>query len=111
MVVPPSVLNEELEQRSKSLFGNRHMLHVGNDIASSAGTFTVRDVAARTGVPYSSTHRLVKQLERLGLVSFASVETSDPQHRYQRERHRFWGAVQQLCAATPDAEAKGPSSA
>jgi hypothetical protein len=111
-VVTPSVLDEDLERRSKALFGNRHMLNVGKDIASGTGTFTVRDVALRTGVPYSSTHKLVRQLERLGLVTYAPVHVNDPQHRYQRERHKFWGAVQQLCVLTPGPEPKGgPSSA
>lgn len=113
MVAFPSVLDETLELRSKSLFGNRHMLHVGRSIARQRGPFTVSDVAKTTGVPYSTAHRLVRQLEDVGLLRrLPQAAMSDPHHRFERLPHRFWGAVQQLCTpvksgSTSEKEAPG----
>jgi hypothetical protein len=95
----PSVLDETLEHRSKSLFGNRHMLHVGRNVAAQRGPFTVTDVSIKTGVPYSSAHRLIRQLEGVGLLRrLPATAAGDPHHRFERLPHKFWGAVQQLCA-------------
>jgi hypothetical protein len=91
-----SVLDEELEERSKSLFNNRHMLNVAGAIASRPRLFSVSELVAITGVPYSSTYRLVRQLERVGLVSAAPGKPGDQHRVYRRTTHKFWGAVQQL---------------
>lgn len=96
------VLDDELETRSKSLFGNRHMLHVARDIASRRGPFTVKDVSTRTGVPYSSTHRLIRHLESVGLLEPTPGASSEQHRWYERASHKFWGAVQQLCGANDD---------
>lgn len=93
----PSVLDEVVEQRSKSLFGNRHMLRVADDIATRKDRFTVQDVAKRTQVPYSSAHRLVRQLETIGLVEPTPVEGTEPHRWYTRASHKFWDAAQELC--------------
>jgi len=98
-VVVASVLDEELESRSKSLFGNRHMLHVAREIASRGRPFTVQEVSKKTGVPYSSTHRLMRQLEKVGLLEPAPPKQAEQHRWYRRPSHRFWGAVQQLCAS------------
>ncbi len=99
MAAFPSVLDETLEHRSKSLFGNRHMLHIGRNVAKQRGPFTVTDVSTKTGVPYSSAHRLIRQLEGVGLLRrLPATASADPHHRFERMPHRFWGAVQQLCA-------------
>lgn len=99
MAAFPSVLDAALEHRSKSLFGNRHMLHIGRNIATQRGPFTVTDVSTKTGVPYSSAHRLIRQLEGVGLLRLLpSAAAGDPHLRFERLPHRFWGAVQQLCA-------------
>lgn len=98
-MVVASVLDDELETRSKSLFGNRHMLHIARDIATRRGPFTVKDVATRTGVPYSSTHRLIRHLESVGLLEPTPAKPSEQHRWYERATHKFWGAVQQLCGA------------
>ncbi len=91
------VVDEMLEQRSKALFGNRHMLRVAHEIAVRPGPFTVTDVATSTGVPYSSVHRLVHQLDGIGLV-VPSPAASAEQHRwYTRAPAKFWDAAQELC--------------
>ena len=99
VVAFPSVLDEALELRSKALFGNRHMLHIGRQIAKHRGPFTVTDVSTKTRVPYSTAHRLIRQLEDVGLLHrLPATASADPHHRFERTPHRFWGAVQQLCA-------------
>lgn len=113
MATFPSVLDETLEHRSKSLFGNRHMLHVGRNVAQQRGAFRVTDVATKTGVPYSSVHRLIRQLEDIGLLRrLPPASSPDPHHWFERVPHRFWGAVQQLCvpassATEPEKEMSG----
>lgn len=108
MAVFPSVLDETLELRSKSLFGNRHMLHVGRNIARQRGSFTVTEVAKTTGVPYSTAYRLVGQLEEVGLLRrLPQAAMSDPHHRFERLPHRFWGAVQQLCTPARSGSGSG----
>lgn len=101
-MVVASVLNEELEARSKSLFGNRHMLHVARNIAPRRRPFTVMDVARSTGVPYSSTYRLIRQLEDVGLLASTPPRSSDQHRWYRRAAHKFWGAIQQLCATVDE---------
>lgn len=92
-----SVLDAELESRSKSLFGNRHMLRVAQEVASRVDPFTAKDIAEATGVPYSTTHRLIRQLEQVGLLESNSLEASGQHRWYGRASHKFWGAVEQLC--------------
>lgn len=99
-MVKAAVLDEDLETISKSLFGNRHMLHVGRQIASTPSAFTVSQVASQTGVPYSTAHRLVTQLQAVGLLKQVPAGVDDPSHWFKREAHKFWGAVQQLCKST-----------
>jgi DNA-binding MarR family transcriptional regulator len=106
-VATPSVLDEVVERRSKSLFGNRHMLRVADDIAARQGRFTVQDVATRTQVPYSSAHRLVRQLESIGLVDPTPAEATESHRWYTRASHKFWDAAQELCATDKPVTRRG----
>lgn len=95
---------------SKTLFGNRHMLRVAQEIAQRADRFTVQDLARATTVPYSSTHRVVTQLATAGLVH-PTPGDPDPSHRwYTRAAHRFWDAAQELCV-TDKPQSKRPKKA
>jgi hypothetical protein len=96
-VALPSVIDETVEVRSKALFGNRHMLRIAGDIAGRTSRFTVQGVANQTQVPYSSAHRLVRQLESLGLVEVAPAGSPENHRWYTRATHTFWDAAQQLC--------------
>lgn len=74
------------------------MLRVADDIATRQDRFTVQDVAKRTQVPYSSAHRLVRQLENVGLLEPTPAEATEPHRWYTRASHKFWDAEQELCA-------------
>ena len=69
------------------------MLHIARDIATRRGPFTVKDVATRTGVPYSTTDRLIRHLESVGLLEPAPANPSEQHRWYERASHKFWGAA------------------
>lgn len=103
------VLDEELERRSKLLFGNRHMLQIVRGAASRVGAFTSMEVAGVTGVPYTTAHRLIRQLELVGLLEQAGENDGGQQLWFHRVAHQFWAAVDDLCAASPAREPEGVS--
>lgn len=96
-----AVLDEVLERRSKLLFGNRHMLQVARDVSVRVGVFTSLDVARVTGVPYTTVHRLLRQLELVGLLEQAAGDEPGQQLWFRRVSHQFWGAVSELCVDRP----------
>jgi hypothetical protein len=54
------------EQRSKALFGNKHMLDLCTGIAQRDEPFTALDLSTTVGLGYSTTHRLLASLTRAG---------------------------------------------
>jgi hypothetical protein len=96
------------EQRSKALFGNKHMLELCDGIARSGDRFTALELSATAGVGYSTTHRLLGSLVKVGLVARAPRSAGEREQWYVRQRHRFWDAMTDL---HEDAGAGGDNSA
>jgi IclR family transcriptional regulator, acetate operon repressor len=65
------------------------LVHVIKLIASGPHTFSLREIAERAALPASSVHRLLKILEKTGLVERGSGQT----YRRGRELHRIASQV------------------
>jgi hypothetical protein len=81
---------------SKTLFGNRHMLHVTSSIAQGAVEFTAPQVEQATGLSPSTVHRLLGILCLVGLLSRVRRRAGERTQLYRRERQPFWKAMSQM---------------
>jgi predicted transcriptional regulator len=75
------------------------MLKVARDVAGREHRFTATEVASVTNVPYSTTHRLLRRLELLGLVDEAARDglgRGQQECWFERNSHEFWGAVEEF---------------
>ena len=99
---------QRVEERSKALFGKKHMLTLCDGIARSKGRFTAKEMSESSGVAYPTTHRLLLSLTSAGLLERSPRELREREQWYVRIRHGFWTAAQQLHGHGPK---EGRSSA
>ena len=85
-----------VEERSKALFGNKDMLALSAAIAGSKERFTAQEMSGTSGVGYSTTHRLLTSLQKVGLVERQPRSAGEREQWYLRRRHKFWDAATDL---------------
>ncbi len=88
-----------IEERSKLLFGNVHMLTLCGWIGGLDGVFSTTEVCTGAQVPASSVHRALQVLTSCDLVTKLPRGTAERTQWYQRREHLFWAAVQDLRAS------------
>lgn len=88
--------SEAREQRSKDLFGNRHMLAACEWIARSDGVFCSADVASQTAIPSTSVHRVLSILTGCSLLRRLPRASTERTQWYERTASTFWPAMTEL---------------
>ncbi|WP_432245625.1 hypothetical protein ACRB8A_03830 [Arthrobacter sp. G.S.26] len=84
---------------SKTLFGNRFMLHLAGSIMAMEGVFTGSQLARQSRIPGSTIHRLLVDLLLVGLIEKQPQDQGSRALYLRQIEHPFWDAVSMLSDA------------
>ena len=88
----------ELQELSKEAFGHEHRLTLARELLASDSFATVDSLAGTTGIPISTLHRELGDLEELGTVD---REDDRDGARFRRNDSAFWEWCRELLRAVP----------
>lgn len=88
-----------MNQRSKRLFNNTHMLSVAEAIGAGEGVVDSKSLQIRLGLRQSAVQRILVALEGVGLMERLERQARTEPLRFQRVAHPFWEAALELARA------------
>jgi DNA-binding MarR family transcriptional regulator len=86
----------ESQKRSKLLFNNAHVLSIAAVIGEGESTIDSKTLQTKLALSQSTVQRVLRMLERIGLLERQERAARTEPLRYRRIPHGFWSSASDL---------------